>query len=684
MKNIVAATLATFFILQTAVANEPTDLKEVTVWGSRALKSVGAQETQIDSAALKNNIALSLADVLAFNSSLFVKNYGRATVSTVSLRGTSAAHTQVVWNGLSLNDPMMGTTDFSTIPSFLIDRARVLHGPSSVSETAGGLGGMVNLSSVTDIKPGINFKYIQGLGSFNTFDQFLLFGHASPKLKLETRASYSTSKNDFKYINRDKKENILDADNNIIGQYYPTERNKSGQFKDFNVLQQAVWQIDASNRLKADVWLAVSTRGLPLMTTDYSDEQNFENQRHECNLRAVVGWSRYADKSKSELSAAFQNLRSAYDYRRETVPGIWADMTHSRTRATTAQLSGKWQYTPRKQWLFDVMLSSRQHTVYSRDKNVVSTEGGKNIVGYDNARAEGALSASARWQPSASLGTGVTMRQEIMGKHICRPIPAAFADLMILPSGMLMAKASASRNIKSPSLNDLYFLPGGNPDLKDECAWTYDAGLSFNSITKMPFNTEITCSTTWFDSYIDNWILWLPTTKGFYSPRNVKRVHSYGIESKLFITTRPFKNAIMDLSATYAWTPSVNMGPRMSDADKSVGKQLPYIPRHSATLTARFKYQTWGLTYNWAYYSKRHTMTDNDKSLTGELQPYFMSNITLEQNLFFKPIDIQLKLTVNNIFNEEYVTVLSRPMPGINFEFFVALTPKFNRKPKQR
>ena len=28
-------------------------------------------------------------------------------------------------------------------------------------------------------------------------------------------------------------------------------------------------------------------------------------------------------------------------------------------------------------------------------------------------------------------------------------------------------------------------------------------------------------------------------------------------------------------------------------------------------------------------------------------------------------------------FNEDYVSVLSRPMPGINFEFFIGITPKF-------
>ena len=92
-------------------------LDDVTVWGKRPLSEVGVQKTTFDSVALKENIALSMADVLSYNSSVFVKSYGRATLSTVSFRGTSPSHTQVTWNGMRLNNPMLGMTDFSMIPS---------------------------------------------------------------------------------------------------------------------------------------------------------------------------------------------------------------------------------------------------------------------------------------------------------------------------------------------------------------------------------------------------------------------------------------------------------------------------------------------------------------------------------------------------------------------------------------
>ena len=240
-----------------------------------------------------------------------------------------------------------------------------------------------------------------------------------------------------------------------------------------------------------------------------------------------------------------------------------------------------------------------------------------------------------------------------------------------------MLKASVSRNHRFPSLNDLYFLPGGNPDLRSEKGWTYDAGATFDISGGSAVPFTLGGGITWFDSRIDDWIIWLPTPKGFFSPRNVKKVHAYGIETRLNLALEPFKGWVFELNGTYSWTPSVNVGEPMSPADKSVGKQLPYVPRHSASLTGRVSWRSWSFLYKWAFYSRRFTMSSNDNTISGSLPPYYMSNISLARNFSFRPLDLQLRLAVNNLFNEDYLSVLSRPMPGINFEFFISVTPRF-------
>ncbi len=642
------------------------------------MKDIGVQKTTFDSLTLKENIALSMADILTFNSSVFVKSYGRATLSTVAFRGTSPSHTQVTWNGMRINNPMLGMTDFSTIPSYFIDQASLLHGTSSVGETGGGLGGLVKLGTLPEIGEGFNAQYVQGIGSFSTFDEFARITYGNEHWQSSTRVVYSSSPNDYKYINHDKKLNIYDDDKNIIGQYHPTERNKSASFKDFHLLQEVYYNTLRGDRFGLNAWYIGSNRELPMLTTDYGSERGFENRQREQTFRGVVTWDHNRSNWRTGVKGGYIHTWMAYDYRREVAEGNWASMTRSRSRVNTLYGQADGEYTPSRQWYFTANVSAHQHFVVSKDKNIIIQDGGKGIVGYDKGRIELSGSASAKWQPIDRLGMSIVLRQDMFGDKWAPVIPAFFIDGVVSRAGNIMLKASVSRNYRFPTLNDLYFLPGGNPDLKSEQGFSYDAGVSFDIGRSEVFS--LSGSATWFDSRIDDWIIWLPTTKGFFSPRNVKKVHAYGVELNANLAVQPFKGWLLDLNGSYSWTPSVNEGEKMSPADKSVGKQLPYVPKHSASLTGRLTWRTWSFTYKWAYYSERFTMSSNDYTLTGHLPQYFMSNISLEKIMSFKPADLQLKLAINNLFNEDYLSVLSRPMPGINFEFFIGITPRFGKK----
>ncbi len=655
-------------------------LNEVVVNAKRPMKDIGVQKTTFDSLALKENIALSMADILTFNSSVFVKSYGRATLSTVAFRGTSPSHTQVTWNGMRINNPMLGMTDFSTIPSYFIDQASLLHGTSSVNETGGGLGGLVKLGTLPDVPEGFNMQYVQGLGSFSTFDEFARVTYGNDHWTSSTRAVYSSSPNDYKYVNHDKKANIYDDDHNIIGQYHPVERNRSGAFKDFHILQELYYNTLKGDCFGLNAWFINSNRELPMLTTDYGSERDFENRQRERTFRSVLSWDHNRSKWRAGVKGGYIHTRMAYDYKREVAEGNWASMTRSRSRVNTFYGQADGEYTPDKKWYFTANISAHQHFVRSEDKNIILQDGDKAIVGYDKGRIELSGSASAKWQPVERLGMSLVFREDMYGDQWAPLIPAFFIDGVVSRTGNVMLKASISRNYRFPTLNDLYFLPGGNPDLKNEHGFSYDAGVSFDTGKAGLFS--LSGSATWFDSYIDDWIIWLPTTKGFFSPRNVKKVHAYGVEVKGNLAMQPARNWLIDLNGSYSWTPSINEGEKMSPADQSVGKQLPYVPKHSASLTGRLTWKTWSFLYKWAYYSERFTMSSNDYTLTGHLPQYFMSNISLEKGLSFKPVDIQLKLAVNNLFDEDYLSVLSRPMPGINFEFFIGITPKLGKGKK--
>ncbi len=652
-------------------------IREVPIWGRRPMKEIGVERTTFDSVTLKENIALSIADVLTFNSPLFVKQYGRATLSTVSFRGTGPSHTQVTWNGMRINNPMLGMTDFSMIPSYFIDDASLLHGTSSVNEAGGALGGVVKLSTAPAAADGFGLQYIQGIGMYRTFDEFLRLTWGDEHWQVSTRAVYQSSRNDYKYRNRDKKENIYDEEMNIVGSYYPVERNKSGAFDDVHVLQEVYYNTGRGDRFGLNAWYINSNRELPLLTTDYADDTRFENRQREHTLRSVLSWDRLRRDWKVGAKAGYIHTWMAYDYRRDPGNGIMTSMTRSRSRIDTFYGQAAGEYAVGDEWLFTADIALHQHFVRSADKNIVLQQGDKAIVGYDQGRVEIDAAVSAKWRPAERLGLSAVLREQLYGTKWAT-VPALFADYLLSKRGNVVAKASVSRNFRFPTLNDLYFLPGGNPDLKNETGVQYEAGLSF-AVGRDAIYT-LSGSASWYDQRIDDWILWLPTTKGFFSPVNIKEVHAYGVEVRGDLSVMLARGLKLDLDGTFSWSPSINVGEPMSPADQSVGKQLPYEPEFSGTATGRLAWRSWGLLWQFCYYSERYTMSSNDITLTGRLTPYVMNNLSLEKGFAFRRADLSLKATINNLFNEEYLSVLSRPMPRMNCEFFINVKPKWGKK----
>ena len=161
---------------------------------------------------------------------------------------------------------------------------------------------------------------------------------------------------------------------------------------------------------------------------------------------------------------------------------------------------------------------------------------------------------------------------------------------------------------------------------------------------------------------------------------NIKKVHAYGVEIRADLAAALTRELKISLDGTFSWAPSVNEGEPMSPADQSVGKQLPYEPEYSATATGRLSWRSWGLLYQFCYYSERYTMSSNDLGVLGRVKPYFMSDLSLEKGLDCKWASFSLKGCIHNLLNEEYESVLSRPMPRLNVSFFIGITPKFGKR----
>ena len=639
-------------------------MRPVSITAARRLSDTGVQKTTLDTAVLHQNVALSMADILTRHSSLFIKSYGRATESTAEFRGTSPSHTQVLWNGLKINSPMLGTVDFSTIPAYFVDEATLLHGASSLLLTGGGLGGAVDLrtSPLTETGPG--FQYIQGYGSFDTYDQFLRLTYGTDRFSSSTRLVYSRSENDFPYTNYDKKVDERDASGQIINSYHPVERNRSGYFRDFHALQDFHLTGVGGGTLAASVWYTRSRRGLPFLSVDYRDDTQFHNEQLLQGIRNALSWQRPCGEQwhiQTRGGYTYQDL--AYDYS-TTRASTTTVITASRSYSQQALLQGRADFMPSEAWLLTADATVTWNHVRSHDRTPFHI--GDN---YDRCRMETALSLAAKYRPVPKLSLSAVLREESYSGDFVPPIPAVFAEYQLLKG--LILKASAARNYRYPTMDDLYFRPGGNPDLRPERGFTYDGGVEF-TLRRPSFSLHGNLSA--FDSYITDWILWTPNAKGFWQPSNLKRVHSYGLETNLTTELQLPADWHVTLTGNYAFTPSINKSQDLDEADTSYGKQLVYVPRHSANVTATARWRAWQLTYLWHTYSERYTTTSNEVSrITGRLRPYYMTDLTLERQFHWGSTSAAIKGAIYNLWDAEYVTVLSRPMAGRHFEIFLEI-----------
>ena len=156
-------------------------------------EEAGMKETKVDSLVMLKKINMSLSELLSENTPIFVKSNGRGAMATASFRGTAASHTQVTWNGMNINSPMTGSVDFSLIPVYVIDDLNLKHGTASIADNSGGLGGSININNTNSNDSTLSVKYLQGIGSYSTFNEFLQLAWGNNKLSLKSRVYHNYS-----------------------------------------------------------------------------------------------------------------------------------------------------------------------------------------------------------------------------------------------------------------------------------------------------------------------------------------------------------------------------------------------------------------------------------------------------------------------------------------------------------
>jgi vitamin B12 transporter len=275
-------------------------------------------------------------------------------------------------------------------------------------------------------------------------------------------------------------------------------------------------------------------------------------------------------------------------------------------------------------------------------------------------------SLAARYNPVRRMKLIFQARQTIVTGTTTMPEFTAGATYLLSGNGKHVIKASMSQNSKLACLNDLYWVPGGNPDLMPERSAGGEAGYSFLSVAKSGLRNSV--DITLHASRVNDLIQWVPGETGLWSAENINSVNVTGIEVRAGAEL-PVNKGNINAYINYAFTSSV-VGSSDVPVDLSLGKQLPYTPLHILNINtnAGWRFVRAGITA--VYESRRYTTSDNIEWLPES----FLADANLGTVLKIRKSLITVDLKVNNIFNTSVESVQYYPMPMRTYTLKMNLT----------
>ena len=409
---------------------------------------------------------------------------------------------------------------------------------------------------------------------------------------------------------------------------YPgtNKKNENGQFYNTSFNLTTGYKINSNNVLKFYNQVFDSERHFSGTLTAPS-----KSKYQDFNTRSLLEWIATKNVFTSKLKVAY--LTEEYNYYENASTSIFTD-AGAKTFIAKFDLDYK----------INTNISVNSILEYNK------TNGFGSDIG-SNTRQIGAASLLLKHQLFTDFLYEITVRKEMTSSY---KSPVLFSvGTAYSVTSFYKIKTNISRNFRIPTFNDLYWQGNGNTDLKPESAYQAEIGNELKW-------KNTTFSVTGYYVKIQDLLRWSPGNNGEWSPNNVAKVTTYGAEF-LGNYKKNFGNHFIDFSTTYGYTFS---------KDEKKDKQLIYVPNHKFTAALAYSYQKLAAHYQYLFNGEVFTSSDNFYTLDS----YLVSNVGIDYDFGKKEI-LKIGITVLNFFNENYQSVVTRPMPGRNYSMY--LTFKF-------
>ena len=610
-------------------------LPETIILESRYSNTViGAKKTSIDSCIKNQFNGYSMADLFSFTNLFFIKSYGVNGIATSSARGANASQSMVNWNGFNINHPMLGQSDLSILPSFFFNDVNVIYGSWSANNGSSAIGSTIMLNNKTEFKDKIQATLFSDASTNNTFRHGCDITISTKKWISSSKLFYNHGKNNFQFFDS------LDGNRIIRKQIHNQSRH-------IGFMQENQFLIGKYQKISVSAWLQQNERELPPLKFNAISKQH----QLDAFFRTTLNWQYI--KNKTALFFRLATFVDQLDYH-DSIADI-----HSKSKSI--------------QQIKELDFSRRISRCIAFTGGVHATLQESINNNYKQSLNRYAIYSSVKLNcPNKTFQAKVDVRKEFIPSKNLQPF-IWNVGMEWKPLNWFKIYANTGKVFRLPTLNDWYWQPGGNPDLKNEEGYSHEIG------TGIYFNKKDISLQTIFSAFqreLNNWIIWLPVNGYIWSPQNLLKVNSNGFETETSVTYQKRKVKIkVILNTNYVVSQNIKS---VNENDASVNRQLIYTPMYSGSTTLLFIYSKFTALYNYTYTGYRYTSTDNYEYLT----PYQINNISLSYSSKIKHHELSIFIRCNNVFNENYQVVRNyvTPIRNYNLGIQINLNQKKNEK----
>lgn len=606
-------------------AQDTIVLKEITV--EDKLKST-IHKNAIDSLKQDRYNQQSLGDLLNREPGIIIKNQGNGGIQTISIMGTHNQHSQVIWYGMPINESLNGQVDYSQLTNNLLSNTSIYYGISSMQESSGAMGGLIYIENkkIDSIKPNTNL-YLR----FESLKNQIYY------LDNTTKFRNSITSNSIRFA----KGNQEFSFKNIALLPASTCTNRT-PFRSLS------YQNNSSFRWKHTqyhlmVELSNNNRNFAPLMTSYFMAEHEENQDIK-GIKAVLKGIKEILNWNVEILAGFNYNEMNYILQ-HTINNnlVSAIRSLSKEQSYFYSIHGNKKITG-KLWYNGSMNLSQEYGQFI-DLN--------NQIGFCKVRYQSNFNQSFQLFWAKHFKQQILLNTQYV-RHQINFLPAMISKFTFTKNLLLFYSIGINQRI--PSLNELYYLPGGNKSLIPEKSFQHDITLNYKYLTQAHNQYFITIKP--YYNRIKNWILWTPGQFGYWEANNVRQVILMGsmLQAKAHFNINKNNQFAVDFNYTYQIIDG-------NDCEYKI-KHNPYIPSHLFNANLDYTYKQMSLYSEVQFASTRYSHTYEDAFA---LEPYTIYNFGVNYSTRTSP-SFAIDFKVNNLTDVFYQSVIWRAMPGRYFE----------------